>query len=619
MTILRSWIPRILLGGFYAYMMAIAANYEGVLGVHRRMSGLAFLGVCAAVWLLIRWRRGWKWHADPLDLSMLLWIAAFALSLFANLEDWRRIAIGLWFMAAYMLGYYIFNDMLANRGLARWALLDALLIGSLVVVMTGWLQIFVSLQAGGGIPRTVGTLGNPNTLAAMLVALLPIIFIRAMQSRVKLNRFGLLAYFALVLALLITTYSRGAWIGAVAGLAFCGLWLLQNRGWTVARAKSAYQQLSGGRKALLTIAGLAGVAALVAGAVFIVYSLSFAGRTADLRTFIYETALQMFAEKPAFGHGVFTFGGGLARLNPTPPTSPHSHAHSVPLNIAAELGVVGLAALAVTVYLIYRAARRNLQTDTKSASGSAAAACGAVIAFGVHHLFDLPAMNPAVMLTGILVLSALVAPISPAAVVVKRGWLRGAVLIGVGLVLFISGMIGAFRYRDYWLALTGAADKNWIGVADSLETIITSDPSFAPYYQQQGLALSIAAMEGDETVLPRAIHAFEQFTRLAPQYASGWANLAALYAEAGQIDAAAAALRQLALLDAPVLFSWRETGVAYGEYNPDDPIAAEDPIHAAQSNINYIQWLHLAFPRTFAPQTTVPLPDAVWAEFDNNS
>jgi len=618
---LRSWIPRILLGGFYAYMIAIAATYEGILDVRQRIDGLIFLGICAALWLLIRWWRGWKWHANPLDLAMLLWIAAFALSLITNLEDWRRIAIGLWFMAAYMLGYYILNDLLANRGLARWAALDALLIGGLVVMMTGWLQIFVSLQAGGGVPRPVGTLGNPNTLAAVLVALLPAIFMRAMQSRVKLNRIGLLVYFALVLALLIATYSRGAWIGAAAGLAFCGLWLLHNRGWSLRRAKSAYQQLSGGRKALVIAAGLTVFIALMSGAIFIVYSLSFAGRSADLRTFIYETAIQMFAEKPAFGHGIFTFGGGLARLNPTPPTAPHSHAHNLPLQIAAELGLLGLAALAAMIYLSIRAARRNMQSDSGSAAGAAAAAGGAVIAISVHHFFDLPAMNPAVMLAAILVLAALVAPIPPVAiVVVKRGWLRGAVFIGAGLALFISGLFGAFRYRDYWAALTGdLAAKNWVAIANSLEPVAANDPAFAPYYQQQGLALSIAAMEGDETVLPRAIHAFEQFTRLAPQYASGWASLAALYAEVGQIEDAAIALRRLAVLSAPLLLNWRETGAAYGEYDPDNPVAAEDPGYAVQQNINYIQWLHLAFPRTFAPQTTLPLPDAVWTEFDNNS
>lgn len=80
------------------------------------------------------------------------------------------------------------------------------------------------------------------------------------------------------------------------------------------RACDRTSSLSSGRKALVVMAGLAALAALVGGAVFIVYSLGFSGRTADLRTFIYETAIQMFIEKPIVGYGVFTFGAGLARL-----------------------------------------------------------------------------------------------------------------------------------------------------------------------------------------------------------------------------------------------------------------------------------------------------------------
>jgi O-antigen ligase len=43
-------------------------------------------------------------------------------------------------------------------------------------------------------------------------------------------------------------------------------------------------------------------------------SLSAAGRTADLRTYIYDAAITMFTEKPVTGYGLFTFGRGLMRL-----------------------------------------------------------------------------------------------------------------------------------------------------------------------------------------------------------------------------------------------------------------------------------------------------------------
>ena len=81
---------------------------------------------------------------------------------------------------------------------------------------------------------------------------------------------------------------------------------------------------------------IGGAAALVVALALVAESFGIAGRTLELRTWIYDTAIQLFDERPLTGHGLFTFGAGLSRLNSLPPLEPHSHAHDVILHVAAE-------------------------------------------------------------------------------------------------------------------------------------------------------------------------------------------------------------------------------------------------------------------------------------------
>ena len=59
---------------------------------------------------LIVWawsQRRWRWQTTPLDFAIAVWIVAFALSLLTNLDSWRRIALGLWFMGVYIGVWYL--------------------------------------------------------------------------------------------------------------------------------------------------------------------------------------------------------------------------------------------------------------------------------------------------------------------------------------------------------------------------------------------------------------------------------------------------------------------------------------------------------------------------------
>jgi hypothetical protein len=611
------------------YFVGLGATYNGILDTGIRSQTMQIFAVVIGVWLFIRWRGGWRWRPTPLDTAILLWIAAFALSLLANADEWRRIAIGLWFMGGYIVLWYLLSDTLANRAFTRQMLVNALLFVGAILMLFAWAQIIVwmqtqfpAMQAGGApfsLPRPVSVLGNANTLAAALVLIIPLSLVNAVQNR-GLPRIVMSLYTLSALLLLFATFSRAGWLGAAAGIGAVILWLLADRGrLNVTAWRAAWAGWSGGRKAVTVGLGLLVVIIVIGAAVFFVSSFSLGGRTLDLRTFIYETAWQLFREQPLFGQGLFTFGGGLARLNPTPPTEPHSHAHSIPLNVAAELGILGLIALIVTVILIVRAARRNAETVHGAERFALIAAGGACISFTVHHLLDLPAMNPAIMIMGLFALVAFAAPLALAKdapnLITHR--IRGAVVIVGSIGLIIVGVWSAAQYQRYWDAVYYAIDTgDYAGGAARLDPVIAVDPSLPLYYQQRGMLYGLAAAAGDTTLLPAAITSFERFTQLAPYSANGWYNLAALYAQAGRYEDAAEALQQLAILSPPLYETLLNATADQISFDPETIFDAEDQF---MPNINSIQWLSYAIPRQWLPQTQLALPDEVRALINSAS
>ncbi len=168
------------------YVLLVGATYTGILTPTLRWIDV---GIVAGVLVVWAWsQRRWRWQRTPLDLAIVVWIAAFALSLLTNLNSWRRIALGLWFMGVYIGAWYLLAQALANRALRRTWLIDALLIAGVPVVFVGFAQVWLALISGLPLPRPVGTLGNANTLAALLVMLIPFTAGRLAESRTPLPR-----------------------------------------------------------------------------------------------------------------------------------------------------------------------------------------------------------------------------------------------------------------------------------------------------------------------------------------------------------------------------------------------------------------------------------------------
>ena len=176
-------ILRLALTLLFTYLIAIGATFNGLVFPQFRMITLTLMSLLLIIWLVIRWRRGWRWHTTPLDGVFLLWALAFGFSLAANGDSWRRIDMGLWHIGVYVVVWYVLQDALANRGIDREVLVDALLIAGLVVMIFAvwqvktWLDtqwpLIVDGLAPFDLPRPVSTLGNTNALGGFLVVLTP--------------------------------------------------------------------------------------------------------------------------------------------------------------------------------------------------------------------------------------------------------------------------------------------------------------------------------------------------------------------------------------------------------------------------------------------------------------
>ena len=417
---------RLLVGVLVLYVLVVGGTFNGMVNMQFSQTTLILLTLAIVAWLVLHWRRGWAWHGTILDWALVAGAAAAILSALANFDVGRRITLGLWYWGLYLAVWLLLVDLVANGMPARW-LLDGVIATGVPVVLIGYWQAggwLVGWQevtsAGIGVPfvplRPGSLIGNPNALGTFLVVLIPLLLSRWVQARRLPGRIGWGVYVLLSLGLLILTLSRGAWLGFGVALVLwlaAVLWIRGLLSWTGLRRwwRAHGKVWQGG------LIGV-GVAIILAGVIMVPVLLGAVnqpGRTFSTREAIWRVALDAFAQQPLTGTGPFTFGRVLLAHQSTPPSTPHSHAHNLVLQVAAELGLPGMVALAIGLALASIGLWRRFSRLQSPAARLELAACGAaLVGFGVHHLLDTTMMMPSITLLALVVLAAaLVAPPDP--------------------------------------------------------------------------------------------------------------------------------------------------------------------------------------------------------------
>lgn len=222
-------------------------------------------------------------------------------------------------------------------------------------------------------------LGYANALGGLAAVGLAIAVVLACRPRPR-SRLLALAPCGLFLVTLALTESRGGWLAAFAGIA-----VALPLAWGHRRLATSFAAVAG----LVLALGLA----LPAGS----FADEAAARGGD-RAWYWHVAWQEVGAAPVAGRGAGTFE--LAWLEQQPIPSSVRDAHSLYLETLAELGVVGLALLALALAPPLLAAFR----------GASAAATGGYIAFLFHAGIDWDWEMPAVTLAGLFCGAAILRP-----------------------------------------------------------------------------------------------------------------------------------------------------------------------------------------------------------------
>ncbi len=211
-----------------------------------------------------------------------------------------------------------------------------------------WSGVHTYTASGVSALRPAGPLGNPILLGSVLAVVLPLVLARLAERTSDAVRW--VPAGALLAASLLMTLSRGAWLAAALGTVLALALALRSGarparvGWTLAASLSP---------ALLFGAARA-YAPLVAR-----FSEGGGGHSNAVRASIARGAVQIWSERPWLGVGPDGFGLAYPRFQEPALWREEwiglpVHAHSVPLQVLATMGLLGM--LAGTCWLAAAAA-----------------------------------------------------------------------------------------------------------------------------------------------------------------------------------------------------------------------------------------------------------------------
>lgn len=579
--VFRQYVGRALALLIVTYVITIGGAFTGIVIPGLRQTSLALLTLVVIGWLLVFLRHPGDHLPHPAVLfALAVWALAYANSALRHPSS--RVWIGTWFAALYAGAWLAMLDI-QNRGApGRW-IIDAALIATVPVMLLALIQIGPWFAAWAALdrvevvfvpPRPSSTLGNPNVLGSMLAALLPFGLIRMRWAQRRPDRVLAGLWCMLAAAVLFLTYSRGSWFAAVAGVSVLGVALARQS--TQRRRLGALSALP--KKTLFSPVWLlisVTVAVIVSGSVLLWSSDAFdtPRRTTSPRFAYYRIAWDVFRDHPLTGTGPFTFGLYQSAAQSIPPEQPHSHAHNLILNVAAEFGLPGLFALAVSAGLLgWRAWNMHkLQAQNRPAQHAEAAAGSASLAvFAVHALFDMPMIVPAVMLLFIALWASAFdwrewhGP--PGGL---RLW-RVSYSFGVTLLWMLSLGIGWWTSRTYNTYVAGERmliHGDYDNAVRLLQQAANRQPANPLYWAEYGYACGLAAANGNPAYLQPGIRAYEKALTLERPHATWWANLAALYWQAGEHETAIHAMRQAAQFAPNAPDIWINLGLYLEESN----------------------------------------------------
>lgn len=311
------------------------------------------------------------WRRSPLDSLLLAFVTVFLIS--GLVSPHRATALGSLVLAGLTIYltfgvlYRVFQRDEAFLSPFLWAWIAGGILAAL------WSIILSRLK---GSPAFTPALGQNAIGTTLLVALILCLGV-FVAARSQL-RYVIAAGMPAVMAGLLLSYTRGAWLGAAAGvlLAFVLTGLRQK--WRAAAL-------------ILVVLGAAVAVAWPARSALIQEARTVSSLEANRgRLALFRAGVAIFADHLVIGTGLNTFS--LVYQNYRKPDDPDRSppfAHNILLNMAAEGGILGVAAFtAIIFYAVASGWKRYVTQHSSTRSVLAAAVLSAFAGMMIQQLFD---------------------------------------------------------------------------------------------------------------------------------------------------------------------------------------------------------------------------------------
>lgn len=378
---------------------------------------LVALGVAVAV-LGERWLTG-RLVAPPAGALWIVAVVAAAavatpLSVHEDLTFRAdvQLALGVLLGAA---AYQAVTSAEQVRLVLRWLLVVATLIAALALPEAGQQQA----QFGGAVVsgRVTGIFAQPNEFG-LFVAMALVLGLTSLSGPSRAGRVLTRVAVLVLLVALAVSLSRGAWLGAVAGAGGLVLLLPGLRRRMLRSVPAAVVLLA----LVVTVAPAQPQLSIFTSRVQTI--TEGAENPYDERPAIYAEALRLAADRPWTGQGPGTFPAASASSIREGASGEEEHAHNALLTVAAEAGLLGVAALVgltlAVLLSVVRSCRRSRAVGQAAHAEAVAGAGAALLVVVGHGVIDYPLRNPVIfllvwMLVGLVFASDRLADPRPAA------------------------------------------------------------------------------------------------------------------------------------------------------------------------------------------------------------
>lgn len=534
-----------------------------------RLAAIALAGAAA-------WAASWNGpgrRATPLDAPLLAFLAAMLASLATAADPFLGV-VGMYSIHAYGLAGFLLcaavyaacawsDEPLEPDRLLLVALWAAAAAAAYGLLQKAGLEPFAGVRASAS-GRLAGTQGDPVPFGACLLLFIPVAA-RFWNSRPVAGRIG----GALIAAALALTLSRGAWLGAAAGLA-------------------VYLWLGGPAPARRWIPALAALAvAAVLGAAFL---RGTAKGSDSARWALWESVARSIARHPWLGAGPDSIQT-IVRLDRTEGfmralghNKSQVSAHNDLLQIAATMGLVGLTAYLWLLAGAWRGVASALQDERRRPATAAIA--GALAGLFVQAKFNPVPLGALVVAALFLGLTARGAPSPGRARPFKAA--AGAVCVAILLL----GLWLCRADREFQRARLHEAARRPAAALKSYAAAVRLNPYELHYRMNAARYLGAVATahpnaEIRRSLLEEAVALGRDGARLRPALADGWALhgtyllLAGAHGAPPRFPEAAASL-DAALERDPRLLALLENRLKLAEAMGDAALAADLRARAAR-------------------------------------